>query len=78
MKQIFTQNDLLRYIYKELSPVEEKLLEHQLHTDNALSNEYSNLLDGIALLEQAEISPTNTLLQSLRNKLHLNEEEHSV
>ena len=78
MKQIFTSNDLMRYIYKELAPDEEKALEQQLFTDTALSNEYSCLLDGISLLGRAEITPSNSLIYDLRRKLHLNEEEHSV
>ncbi len=78
MKQIFSSNDLLRYIYKEMETDEEKALEHQLFTDTSLSNEFSVLLDGISLLGQAEINPPGALLYDLRKKLHLNEEEHSV
>ena len=78
MKQIFTPNDLLRYIYKEMDQTEEKALEHQLFTDTSLANEYSSLLDGISLLSKAEVNPGNALLYDLRKKLHLNEEEHSV
>lgn len=78
MKQIFTPDDLLRYIYKEMDEVEEKAMEQQLFTDTLLSNEYSSLLDGIALLSKAEINPSSNLLYDLRRKLHLNEEEHSM
>jgi hypothetical protein len=78
MKQIFTPDDLLRYIYKEMDAEEEKALEHQLFTDTLLANEFSDLLDGIALLGKAEVNPSNSLLEDLRQKLHLNKEEHSM
>ncbi len=78
MKQLFTPNDLLRYIYKEMNAVEEKEIEHQLFIDMQLANEYNNLLEGISILERAEVSPGNHLIDDLKQKLHLNEEEHSL
>lgn len=78
MKQIFTSSDLLRYLYKELNPEEEKAIAQQLTKDQELSQEFNMLLEGMALLQKAEINPSASLMHDLRGKLHLNIEEHSI
>ncbi len=78
MKQIFTSNDLLRYIYKEMDTQEEKSIEQQLSHDSVLSNEYQVLLDGIAIIGNADIAPGSEVLHDLKMKLDRKKATHSA
>jgi len=75
MKQIFTPNDLLRYIYKEMGPAEQKILEQQLNSNEILAKEYDQLLEGISVIENAAMSPSNELIRDLQKKLRLESTE---
>ena len=61
-----------------LNPEEEKAIAQQLTKDHELSQELNMLLEGISLLQKAEINPSASLMHDLRHKLHLNIEEHSI
>lgn len=78
MKQIFTSNDLLRYIYKEMDTQEEKSIEQQLSHDPVLSNEYHILLDGIAIIGNADIAPGSEVLHDLKMKLDRRTATHTA
>lgn len=78
MKQIFTSNDLLRYIYKEMDTQEEKSIEQQLSHDPALSHEYHILLDGIAIIGNADIAPGSEVLHDLKMKLDRRTASHTA
>ncbi len=78
MKQIFTPNDLLRYLYKEMDFAEEKAIEQQIEKDASFALEYHSLQEGITLLKKAEMNPGSSLLLDLKQRLHLNIEEHSM
>jgi hypothetical protein len=76
MKQIFTPNDLLRFIYKEMGEEEENAIQNQLKTNRDLSQEFRILLDGILILDQGEMTPNSSLIEELKGKL-LNRQESS-
>ena len=42
----FTPNDLVRYIYQEMSEVEQELLVQALHSDESLMQDYVNPASG--------------------------------
>lgn len=77
MTKTFTQDDLVRYIYKETSIEENIEIEQALLFDEALSDEYAELssvvesLDGIALAPSAKSIET---ILSYSRSFHL----HSV
>ena len=50
MQKQFTTNDLIRYIYQEMPEVEQELLMQALHSDNALMQEYIQLLSTVEFL----------------------------
>ena len=54
MIKSFTPNDLIRYIYQEMSEVEQELLMQALHSDYALMQEYIQLLS--TYLDQMRIA----------------------
>ena len=52
MVKNYTENDLLRYLYGELSEKEQLEIESQLLIDNQLNKAFVQLQNGIANLEQ--------------------------
>ena len=58
MIKSFTPNDLIRYIYQEMSEVEQELLMQALHSDDALMQEYIELLSTVEFLEQVKLQLT--------------------
>jgi len=71
MTKIFTQNELLQYVYNELNSNTKALLEANLIFDRELAEECAELLLAKASLEQIEISPSektvNAILKYSRN-----------
>ena len=71
MTKIFTQNELLQYVYNELNSNTKALLEANLIFDRELAEECAELLLAKASLEQIEIGPSektvNAILEYSRN-----------
>jgi len=71
MTKIFTQNELLQYVYNELDNNTKALLEANLIFDRELAEECAELLLAKASLEQIEIGPSektvNAILEYSRN-----------
>jgi len=71
MTKIFTQNELLQYVYNELNSNTKALLEANLIFDRELAEECAELLLAKASLEQIEIGPSektvNAILKYSRN-----------
>ena len=65
MKQTFTQNDLLRYIYKETSMTETYEIRRALAEDALLRNEYDSLLEGYKMLPKVKFQPSRTAIQNI-------------
>lgn len=60
MVKNYTENDLLRYLYGELSEKEQLEIESQLLVDNQLNKAFVQLQNGIANLEQLAQEPSET------------------
>ncbi len=60
MVKNYTENDLLRYLYGELSEKEQLEIESQLLIDNQLNKAFVQLQNGIANLEQLAQEPSET------------------
>ncbi len=61
MANNYTENDLLLYLYNELSPTEKAQIESAILSSSSLQNSLSNLKEGMLVLEKlgAEPSPTS-------------------
>jgi len=70
MKKSFTPNDLVRYIYQEMSEVEQELLMQALHSDDALMQEYIQLLSTIEFLEQVQLQPSEKVVKAIKKMAH--------
>ncbi|MCE2741573.1 MAG: hypothetical protein LW669_08810 [Sphingobacteriales bacterium] len=60
MAKNYTENDLLRYLYGELSAQETLEIESQMMLDNHLNKAFIQLQNGISNLEQLAQEPSQT------------------
>jgi hypothetical protein len=67
MIKIFTQNELIQYVYDELDPNAKVLLEATLIFDQQLASECAELLLAKASLEQIEKGPSEKTLSAIFN-----------
>ncbi|MCF8254281.1 MAG: hypothetical protein K9H61_01665 [Bacteroidia bacterium] len=63
MANHYTENDLLLYLYKEMSEEDSKNLELALITDEKLQASLTNLKAGITALESLEEEPSQTTIE---------------
>ena len=66
MQKQFTPNDLIRYIYQEKAGVEQELLMQALHSDDALMQEYIELLSTVEFLEQDHLQPSEKVVKAIK------------
>ena len=62
----FTPNDLVRYIYQELTEVEQELLVQALHSDDSLMQEYVEMLSTIEQMDQIQLQPSEKVVQAIK------------
>lgn len=67
MTRQFTPNDLVRYIYQEMSEVEQDLLMQALHSDESLMEEYVEMLSAIEQMDQIQLQPSEKVVQSIKS-----------
>lgn len=65
MKQKFTSNDLIRFIYKETSAVETIGISEALAQDFGLLEEYEALMSSYVRLPKAKFDPSKSTIQSI-------------
>ncbi|MCR9289952.1 MAG: hypothetical protein NXI23_21460 [Bacteroidetes bacterium] len=65
MKQNFTQNDLVRFIYKETSAGETIAIGEALNDNNVLYDQYETLLEGYIELPKVQFSPSPSAIQNV-------------
>lgn len=70
MIKSFTPNDLVRYIYQEMPEVEQELLMQALHSDDALMQEYMEMLSTVELLEQFNLQPSEKVVNAIKKMAH--------
>lgn len=78
MKQTFTQNDLLRYIYSETSMNETKEIRQAIAEDAILRNEYDSLLEGYQTLPKVKFQPSRSALQNIMDYSAISQIEYSL
>lgn len=64
----FTPNDLVRYIYQEMTEVEQELLVQALHSDNSLMQEYVEMLSTIEQMDQIQLQPSEKVVQAIKSR----------
>jgi len=70
MIKSFTPNDLVRYIYQEMPEVEQELLMQALHNDDALMQEYVEMLSTVEFLEQVKLQPSEKIVNAIKKMAH--------
>ena len=64
----FTPNDLVRYIYQEISEVEQELLVQALHSDDSLMQEYVEMLSTIEQMDLIQLQPSEKVVQAIKSR----------
>jgi len=65
MKQTFTNNDLVRFIYKETSTIKTLAIREALTVDADLFEDYQALMSSYMELPKATFAPTRSALQHI-------------
>ena len=65
MTKSFTPNDLLRYIYQEMSEGENELVVQALHYDDVLMQEYLDMLSTLDQLNQLVLTPSDKVVKGI-------------
>ena len=65
MKHNYTQNDLIRFLYKETNASETIAIGEALCEDPQLAAEYEALLKGYQTLPKAKFSPSPAAIQNI-------------
>ena len=65
MTQKFTQNDLIRYIYKETSVTETLAIQEAMDIDFELYTQYQELFHTYQQLPKAKFSPSTSIIQNI-------------
>ncbi|WP_143959314.1 anti-sigma factor [Litoribacter populi] len=68
MTKSFTPNDLVSYIYQELSETESDQLTQALHADEALMEQYIELRSAIDQLDQVFMEPSEKVVDAIKLK----------
>ncbi|OYU96020.1 MAG: hypothetical protein CFE21_06305 [Bacteroidetes bacterium B1(2017)] len=63
MANTYTENDLLLYLYNEMSPEEAKSLELELTSNTNLQASLKNLKAGMAVMDKLEAEPSPTSIE---------------
>ena len=70
MIKTFTQDDLVRYIYKETTEEESIEIEMALLFDEALAENYNSLLKTVDLLTEVKVKPSNGTIDKILSYSH--------
>lgn len=65
MTKTFTQNDVIRYIYKEIPEEESELIAQCLLTDSQLQTFYEEMLALKKQLNKVKIGPSERAIQNI-------------
>lgn len=68
MTKPFTPNDLIRYIYQEMSEGENERLVQALREDGTLMQEYLEMLSTIDQLDQLILEPSEKVVKGILRK----------
>ena len=65
MTKTFTQDDLIRYIYSDMDPIEKSQIEQALMCDNELLDEYHQLRAVIKEIDKVKIDPSDKVISRI-------------
>lgn len=65
MTKSFTPNDLIRYIYQEMSEGENEQFVQAMHKDESLMQEYLGMLSTIEQLDQLILEPSEKVVKAI-------------
>ncbi len=68
MTKSFTPNDLLRYIYQEMSEGDNELVVQALRSDDHLMQDYLDMLSTLDQLNQLMLTPSEKVVKSILQK----------
>jgi hypothetical protein len=68
MTKSFTPNDLLRYIYQEMSEGENELFVQALRGNDTLMQDYLEMLSTIGQLDQLILEPSEKVVRAILKK----------
>jgi hypothetical protein len=68
MIKIYTEDDLLNYIYKETNSQESLSIENAINENESLKSIYLELLEGIDLLNKTYFRPSEITLENILQK----------
>ncbi len=68
MIKIYTEDDLLNYIYKETNLQDSLSIENAINEDDSLRTIYLELLEGIDLLNKTYFRPSEITLENILKK----------
>ena len=68
MTECFTPNDLVRYLYREMDEEESERLVQALHGDEALIEEYLDMLNIMEKLDVLIVQPSEGVTRSIKNR----------
>jgi hypothetical protein len=68
MTKSFTPNDLIRYIYQEMSEGENELFVQALRGNDTLMQDYLEMLSTIGRLDQLILEPSDTVVKAILKK----------
>lgn len=68
MTKLFTPNDLMRYIYQEMTEEEQDLLVQALHNDESLMEEYVEMLSTLEQLNQIKLQPSEKVVNAIKSR----------
>lgn len=68
MIKLFTPNDLIRYIYQEMTEFEQEKLVQALHQDESLMQEYVEMLSTLEQLDQIKLQPSEKVVTAIKSR----------
>jgi hypothetical protein len=75
MSEIYTANDLIRYIYQEITAEESLHIQHLIQHNLSAKEEYESLKDMIGLLDDVALDPSPTSIQIIMEHAHKHDAE---
>jgi len=68
MTKSFTQSDLIKYIYQEMTEEENETLMQAVQEDQLLMQEYIDLLSTVEKLDQLLLEPSDSIVCAIKKR----------
>ncbi len=76
MIKTFTQTDLIRYLYREITEEEKTEIDSALLRDSELAASFNELKNTLDSLDQAQMNPSNAAILNILSYSRSLEEKH--